>query len=124
MRVTDSAGNIYPESAQQLNYAKSAGYIPDIYFTPNRNNSATAQVNALMTNIPSSLFGIIWIYIGGWSSFSAESNCAYLQELINSIKLKGKNPGIYTYIYNWSNYFGDRYACPAAGSQPLWYSSP
>jgi hypothetical protein len=76
-----------------------------------------------MANITSSLFGKIWIVIGAcnWQDFSLESNCAYLQEIINSIKLKGKNPGILAYPYNWRYYFGDTYACPAAASQPLWY---
>jgi hypothetical protein len=66
--VTDILGSIIPEAVSQLNLARSAGFTTDILFTPYRNNGATAQVNALMANIPNSLFRIIWVGVvsGNW----------------------------------------------------------
>jgi hypothetical protein len=121
--VTDGEGNINPESVSQLTSARSAGFMPDIVIIPNRNKNATAQVNALMANIPSSLYARIWFKIIWAYTFSPESNCAYVQELINSIKLKGKNSGVYVYLSSWALYFGDQYACPAPASQPLYYEA-
>jgi hypothetical protein len=73
-----------------------------------------------MDNIPSSLYGTVWVGVFvAWQPFSYESNYAYLQELINSAKLKGKDLGVVGGL--WTVLFGDRYACRAAASQPLMY---
>jgi hypothetical protein len=76
-----------------------------------------------MAAIPSSLFRTIWIQVITWQGFSAESNCAYLQEFINSVKIKGKNPGVFTNSTMWKLNFVNNTGCPAAASQPLWYNS-
>jgi hypothetical protein len=115
---------ITPQIVQQFNFAKSAGLTLHIVYFARRKNSAAVEVENLMATIPTVLFQTVWIAVGGsdWSSFSSDSNCAYLIELINIFKQKGKNPGIYAGM-EWPSSFGDRYACAKAASQPLMYYS-
>jgi hypothetical protein len=72
-----------PEAVSQLTLAKSAGFTTGIIILPNRTKDAAAQINAVMANIPSSLYGKVWILVEQWNKFTADSNCAYLQVLIN-----------------------------------------
>lgn len=57
-----------------------------------------------------------------WNSYSASSNCDYLNSLISAIKAKGKVPGVYTSTYMWGNIMGSSSACTSASSVPLWYA--
>ena len=124
-----SYGGIDSHAVEGLNAARSVGLITDIYMFPCRGKSATAQVNEMMAGIPNNLFGMVWIDVEtnpssgcSWSGHDAASNCAFLQETINAIKAKGKNPGIYSSVYMWETIFGSRAACPGAASQQLWYA--
>jgi hypothetical protein len=58
-----------------------------------------------------------------WASESAESNCEYIQELVNALKASGKQVGIYTSSYEWNLVVGSKQACPdVANNIPLWYA--
>ncbi len=81
-----------------------------------------------MNAIPANLYGMIWIDVEtnpssgcGWSS-DTNSNCAFVNEIINRIKSKGKVPAIYATAYMWQTIMGSRGACPSAASQQLWYA--
>lgn len=124
-----SYGGIDSRAVEGLNAARSVGLITDIYMFPCRGKSATAQVNEMMAGIPNNLFGMVWIDVETnpssgcqWTGHDAASNCAFVQETINAIKAKGKNPGIYASVYMWESIMGSRNACPGVASQQLWYA--
>lgn len=123
-----SYGGVDHNVVQGLNNAKAAGLITDIYMFPCRGKSATAQVDEMMNAIPANLYGMIWIDVEtnpssgcGWSS-DTNSNCAFVNEIINRIKSKGKVPAVYATAYMWQSIMGSRNACPSAASQQLWYA--
>lgn len=123
-----SYGGVDHNVVQGLNNAKAAGLITDIYMFPCRGKSATAQVDEMMNAIPANLYGMIWIDVEtnpssgcGWSS-DTNSNCAFVNEIINRIKSKGKVPAVYATAYMWQTIMGSRNACPSAASQQLWYA--
>lgn len=125
-----SYGGVDSHAVEGLQNAHSAGipYI-DTYMFPCRGKSATAQVNELFSSVSSSLYGMVWLDIEtnpstgcSWAGHDAASNCAYVTELVNAIKAKGKNPGIYASIYMWESIMGSRNACPGVAGQPLWYA--
>jgi GH25 family lysozyme M1 (1,4-beta-N-acetylmuramidase) len=116
-------------AVQSLRNAKGAGLITDIYMFPCRGKSATAQVDDMMANIDSSLYGMVWIDIEtnpssgcSWTGHDANSNCQFVIDTINRIKSKGKNVGIYASKYMWQSIFGSYTACPNVASQQLWYA--
>ena len=124
-----SFGGIDTHAVQSLTNAKSAGLITDIYMFPCRGKSATAQVDEMIEKIPGNLYGMVWIDIESnpssgcsWSGHDANSNCQFVNDIINRIKAKGKHPGIYASAYQWQTIFGSRNACPSAASQQLWYA--
>ena len=41
-----------------------------------------------------------------WNSFSHESNCQYIGELLTALKGHGKTPGIYSSHYMWTEIMG------------------
>ena len=57
-----------------------------------------------------------------WASYSFSSNCDYIMQLINAIKAKGKELGIYASSYEWSTVMGSTSACTQAAEVPLWYA--
>ena len=73
-------------------------------------------------------YGTIWLDIEtntspgcSWSSFSHESNCEFVNELVEVVKSRGKPVGIYASYYMWENIFGSPSNCPGHGALPLWY---
>jgi hypothetical protein len=83
----------------------------------------------MMANIPANLYGMVWIDVEtnpssgcSWTGHDFASNCNFLMEVVNRIKSKGKNLGIYATAYMWTSIFGARNACPQAASQQLWYA--
>jgi GH25 family lysozyme M1 (1,4-beta-N-acetylmuramidase) len=130
IRAYCSYGGVDSHAVSNLQNAHAAG-IPyvDTYFFPCRGKSASAQVTEFFSGVPSSLYGMVWLDIEtnpssgcSWSGHDAASNCAYVQELVNAIKAKGKNPGIYASIYMWESIMGSRGACTGVAGQPLWYA--
>jgi GH25 family lysozyme M1 (1,4-beta-N-acetylmuramidase) len=124
-----SFGGLDSHAVAGLTAAKSVGLITDIYMFPCRSKSGTAQVNEMMAGIPNNLFGMVWIDVEtnpstgcSWSGHDSASNCAFLQEIVNAIKVKGKNVGIYATLYMWETIFGSRTACPGVATQQLWYA--
>ena len=123
-----SYGGVDAHVVQNLNNAKAAGMITDIYMFPCRGKSASAQVDQMMSAISSKLFGMVWIDVEtnpssgcGWGT-NHNANCEYLTEIINRIKTHGKNPGVYTSEYMWQNIMGGRLNCPGVASHQLWYA--
>ncbi|CAM5999503.1 unnamed protein product [Sphagnum balticum] len=123
-----SFGGIDTNAVSNLNNAKAAGLITDIYLFPCRGKSASTQVDQLMAGISANLYGMIWVDVEtnpssgcGWTS-DYNGNCAFLTEIINRIKSKGKVPGIYASRYMWQTIFGSFTGCGAVASQQLWYA--
>jgi len=113
---------------QNLNNAKAAGMITDIYMFPCRSKSGTSQVDQMISAIPSNLYGMVWVDVEtnpspgcGWGS-DYNGNCAFLTEIINRIKSHGKVPAIYATRYMWQTIFGSFTGCPSVASQQLWYA--
>ena len=120
-----SFGGMDSHAVAGLQAAKAAGLITDIYMFPCRSKSATAQVNEMMNNIPSNLYGMVWLDVEinpssgcGWTG----DNCGFIMELLGAIKARGKVPAIYSSLYMWTTIMGSRYNCPQAASAQLWYA--
>jgi hypothetical protein len=116
-------------AVQNLNNARAAGLITDIYMFPCRGKSAQAQVDEMFSSVNPGLWGMVWIDVEtnpstgcSWSGHDAASNCQFLTDIINGIKAKGKNPAIYASRYMWQTIFGSFTACPSVASQQLWYA--
>jgi len=56
-----SFGGIDTHAVDSLKNAKSAGLITDIYMFPCRGKSGSAQVDQMMSAIPSNLYGMVWL---------------------------------------------------------------
>lgn len=56
-----SYGAVDPNIVTNLQNAKAAGLITDIYMFPCRGKSASAQVDQMMGAIPGNLYGMIWV---------------------------------------------------------------
>lgn len=56
-----SYGGVDPNIVTNLQNAKAAGLITDIYMFPCRGKSGSAQVDQMMGAIPGNLYGMIWI---------------------------------------------------------------
>lgn len=122
-----SFGGLDNNAVSNLNNARAAGLITDIYMFPCRGKSATAQVDQMMAAISNNLYGMVWIDVEtnpssgcGWGS-DHTGNCNFIIETINRIKSHGKVPAIYSSKVMWTNIMGSAGACPAAASQQLWY---
>lgn len=128
MRGYCSFGGVDSHIIENLNNARAAGLITDIYMFPCRSKSATAQVDQMTAAISGNLYGMVWIDVEtnpspgcGWGT-DYNSNCAFLTEIINRIKSHGKVPAIYASRYMWQTIFGSFTACPSVASQQLWYA--
>ncbi len=82
-----------------------------------------------MATISESLYGSVWVDVEtnpssgcSWSGHDSASNCAFLTEILNRIKAKGKNAGIYASKYMWQSIFGSFTACASVASHDLWYA--
>jgi hypothetical protein len=123
-----SYGAVDVHVVQNLQNARAAGMITDIYMFPCRGKSASAQVDQMMAGISASLYGMVWIDVESnpstgcaWGTNYA-SNCEFLTETVNRIKSHGKVPAIYASAYQWQTIMGSRSACPGVASQQLWYA--
>ena len=56
-----SFGGLDSNIVANLNNAKAAGLITDIYMFPCRGKSASAQVDQMIAGIPGNLYGMVWI---------------------------------------------------------------
>ena len=108
-RAWKSYGDFDSSALSNIQNARNAGinYV-DIYLFPCRGQSATVQVNNLVSRMGNANYGMIWLDIetnpsGGcsWTQASGSSNCQYVTELVNAIRAKGKVPGIYATYYMW-----------------------
>jgi hypothetical protein len=123
-----SYGGVDANIVSNLNNAKAAGLITDIYMFPCRSKSGSAQVDQMMAAISSNLYGMVWIDVEtnpspgcGWTT-DYNGNCAFLTEIINRIKSHGKVPAIYASRYMWQTIFGAMSGCASVASQQLWYA--
>lgn len=121
-------GSVDPNAWTTLEHAKAAGLTADIIFFPCRGRGAGQQIAEMFANLPSSLFGMVWIAVENnlsqncsWSGHDPESNCDYLGAMISAVKVRGKNPGIYSFAQSWVVAMGSRYACPGFENHRLWY---
>ena len=123
-----SYGAVDVNVVNNLNNARAAGLITDIYMFPCRGKSASSQVDQMMSAISSKLYGMVWIDVEinpssgcGWGK-DYNSNCNYVTELVSRIKSNGKTPGIYTSEYMWETIMGSRTSCTGVASTQLWYA--
>jgi|JI9StandDraft_2_1071091.scaffolds.fasta_scaffold189818_2 GH25 family lysozyme M1 (1,4-beta-N-acetylmuramidase) len=123
-----SNGVVDSNIVSNLNNARAAGFTPDIYMFPCRGKSATSQVDTMISAISSNLYGKVWIDVEtnpspgcGWGS-DHTTNCNFLTELVDRVKHHGKSVGIYASKYMWQGIMGSFTACPALGSEDLWYA--
>lgn len=56
-----SYGGVDHNAVQNLQNARAAGLITDIYMFPCRGKSGTAQVDEMMNAIPANLYGMVWV---------------------------------------------------------------
>ncbi len=130
IRAYCSFGGIDTHAVTGLQNAHAAGIAHiDAYMFPCRGKSGTAQVNEMFSGIPNNLFSMVWLDIEtnpstgcSWSGHDAASNCAFIQELVNAVKAKGKSVGIYSSVYMWESIVGSKGACTGVGNVPLWYA--
>lgn len=123
-----SYGGVDANIISNLNNARAAGLITDIYMFPCRGKSGSAQVDQMMNAISGNLYGMVWIDVEtnpssgcGWGN-DYNGNCAFLTEIINRIKSHGKVPAIYASRYMWQTIMGSFSGCPSVASQQLWYA--
>lgn len=123
-----SYGGVDAHVVNNLQNAKAAGLITDIYMFPCRGKSASAQVDQMVAAISANLYGMVWIDVEtnpspgcGWGT-DYNGNCAFLTEVINRIKYHGKKPAIYASQYMWQSIMGGSRNCPSVASEQLWYA--
>ena len=56
-----SYGAVDDHVVNNLNNARAAGLITDIYMFPCRGKSASSQVDTMMSKISNNLYGMVWI---------------------------------------------------------------
>ena len=129
-RAYKSYGAFDSNAIQNVANAHAAG-IPyvDIYMFPCRGKSASAQVSELVSGMGGAQYGMIWLDIEtnpssgcSWSSFSAASNCQFVNDLVSAVKAHGKTPGIYSNYYMWESIMGGAGNCGGHQGIPLWYA--
>jgi len=81
------------------------------------------------TPSPEVEYGMIWLDIEynpssgcSWASYSASSNCQYVQELASTGTSNGASIGIYSSQYEWSVVMGSSSYCTTLTGYPLWYA--
>lgn len=79
-----SFGGMDGNIVANLNNAKAAGLITDVYMFPCRGKSGSAQVDQMMAAIPANLYGMVWIDVEtnpsagcGWGA-DYNGNCNFL----------------------------------------------
>jgi len=79
-----SYGALAANVVHNLQNAKAAGLITDIYMFPCRGKSASAQVDTMISGISNNLYGMVWIDVEtnpssgcGWGK-DYSANCQYV----------------------------------------------
>jgi len=128
VRAYLSYGAIDPNAVTNLTRAKSAGLITDIYHFPCLKVAAATQAEAIINGISKSLYGTVWIDVEtnpssscAWSS-NVNTNCNFLQSLVDAYQAKNILVGIYASQYMWQTIFGATGNCPYFTSLPVWYA--
>jgi hypothetical protein len=123
-----SFGGVDANVVSNLNNARAAGMITDIYMFPCRGKSATAQVDQMVAAISNNLYGMVWVDVEtnpstgcGWGT-DHTGNCNFLTEIVNRVKSHGKAVGIYASQYMWQTIMGSQKACGGVAGQQLWYA--
>ncbi|CAK74851.1 unnamed protein product (macronuclear) [Paramecium tetraurelia] len=130
-RAYRSFGAVDLDGYQNLEKAKAAGLLGDVYFFPCKGKkTAKAQVQEfaqVFGNQQSQVYGTVWVDVEsnpstdcGWTTDYA-SNCNFLQEIVNELKGSSRSVGIYASQYQWTSIFGSASACSHFASLPLWY---
>ena len=121
-------GTLNQYALQNLMELQKLGLNTDISMKTCRGMDPVAQVNKMMDSIPSQYYQKIWVEIVKnptpgctWESYSATSNCDYLNQMIQAIDNRGKDAGVYTSVPDWMSIFNDISACPDQSDRPLWY---
>lgn len=129
MRAYKSYGAVDPTVKMNIQNAQDAGiFFTDVYMFPCRGKSPVAQANELIDYLNDTDFGYLWVDVEtnpspgcSWAASTPEDNCAFLEQLVNQIALRGKPPGIYASNFMWNQIMGSSTACQKFKSYPLWY---
>ena len=121
-------GIVNSNALQNLKALKNLGLQTDIFMRNCRSRSPTDQVNNMMDSLPTTYYDTVWVYVQkndspscDWSSYTAETNCAYLNSIAMAILNRGKNVGFFSSVQDWTYAFKNVNACPQLGQYPLWY---
>lgn len=93
-----------------------------------RGKDPVQQVNDLMDKVPTNYYQKVWVYVTkntqpgcDWSAYAETTNCAFLNSIMVAIQNRGKQPGIYSSVVDWTYAFKNQNACPGVAQNPLWY---
>jgi len=96
-------GLVNSYAIQNLETAKQFSLKTSIYLNTCRSKPALSQVQAFYNSVPSQLYDTIWIAVEkntspgcGWDTYTSESNCQYLRELVSAAENTGIKVGIYS----------------------------
>ena len=131
-----SYGAIDPNLISTLNSAKAAGFdYRDIYMFPCRGLGASDQMIELIDYLNDNNFesqsdyNYIWLDLESnpktscyWSSYSGDSNCDYVKEMISTAEDYGIKIGLYSSYYNWELIFDSVTNCVDLTDYPIWYA--
>lgn len=129
MRGYRSYGAVDPNVKINLQRAQDAGiYFTDVYLFPCRSKSPVDQANELIDHLADTFYGYIYVDVEtnnspgcGWGDYSFDSNCQFIEDLVNQIVKRGKSPGIYASGYMWKQILGSVTACQKFSQYPIWY---
>ena len=86
-------------------------------------------MNSFIDQLGGANYGMIWLDIEtnpspgcSWDGRGADSNCAFVNELLQAGRARGKQVGIYSNYYMWSSIMGAPGNCNTLGQVPLWYA--
>ena len=138
VRAYHSYGKIDTEAQKNVGLANAAGLSTDVYMFPCRGKDPATQVDELLTYMRSwqgveSKFeyttGTIWLDVEtnpspgcSWALGSFQSNCEFMQQLVDALKQNGRTVGIYASHYMWIQIFGSASYCTDLNDLPLWYA--
>ena len=117
-----SFGALDPYVNSNIKNARAAGYKSiDVYMFPCvKCGNPKGQVDTMISGI-TELYNMIWvdIEIFAWPDDKA-ANKAFILEIVNEIKNKGKTVGIYSSANNWQSIVGTDWT--GVSALPLWYA--
>ena len=128
VQASTDNGNTDPNALQNLKALKNLGLTTDIFMRVCRGKDPVQQVNDMMDQVPTNYYQTVWVYIVtntqpgcDWSSYTEQTNCAFVNSIMAAIKNRGKNAGVYSSVTDWTYVFKNVNGCPRLSEFPVWY---